>query len=193
VACPDRVRAEGGELLPGESVALRGVTAAWRPLTSRVILGRRIGRFLFVARSPGVPRVPLLSTSTLVLRPASATLPKGSRTLIAASAEWLTRHDFTLTRGPHGTCDRQRRTITIAPGLSGKEERKTLLHEMCHAAPGCERRGKKFLHQLSRLAAAGEAWAAGERDGYANTQNQLRLNGTTLREEIVDLIYGSSD
>jgi hypothetical protein len=66
--------------------------------------------------------------------------------------------------GELGECDDGSRTIFVAPNLNAEEERRVLLHEMCHIeTPG---HGARFRTKLKRLARMGEKWAESERLQY---------------------------
>ena len=89
-----------------------------------------------------------------------------------------------------GWCDVERRVITIDPRrVSPDDVRKTLLHEMCHAATrGGGGHGKRFLAELARLAAAGEKWAEEERQIYADPARRIRATRHSIREHLEDLL-----
>jgi hypothetical protein len=67
-------------------------------------------------------------------------------------------------RGKEGECLTASRTIVLATKLRRDPERlrQVLLHEMCHI--GARYHGRRFQTKLAKLAAAGETWAARERD-----------------------------
>jgi hypothetical protein len=85
-----------------------------------------------------------------------------------------------------GECVSKSRTILMRRGLSDKENRRVLLHEMCHIRT--YHHGKKFIAQLKHLAELGETWANEEIEMYQNatTWNQ---HMSLLRDDIEDLAF----
>jgi hypothetical protein len=65
-----------------------------------------------------------------------------------------------------GDCDSAAQCIRVSDSLSADEERRVLLHEMCHAATPGDDHGPRWCQMMRRLAEQGETWAAEEADEY---------------------------
>jgi hypothetical protein len=65
-----------------------------------------------------------------------------------------------------GDCDLDARCIRVSNALFSKEERRVLLHEMCHAATPGAGHGQAWCNEMRRLAKEGETWAAEEAADY---------------------------
>lgn len=101
----------------------------------------------------------------------------------------LPRYQITMARrhingpGHHGECLTASKRLFVNPGLADEQQRRVLLHEMCHI--GCPSHGAKFTARLRRLAELGEGWAAedAERcaDWYLVNANRL------LRQVVTDI------
>jgi hypothetical protein len=72
-------------------------------------------------------------------------------------------------RGEYGSCDNETREIFIQIGLSSAEKRKTLLHEMCHAATGIpgESHGQSWQKEMFRIDGLGALGMMAEARSYA--------------------------
>jgi SprT-like family len=90
--------------------------------------------------------------------------------------------------GLHGQCDRRRRIIwlDLRKIPDGEALRRTLLHEMCHAADRDHSgHGASFQAQLAALAQRGEAWAEEEQRRYSYPY-AIKVNFPTLRTYLED-------
>ena len=66
-----------------------------------------------------------------------------------------------------GDCNVGARCIRVSSALAAEDERRVLLHEMCHAAtPGDDGHGHQWRKEMRRLAEHGETWAAEEAAAY---------------------------
>jgi len=82
-----------------------------------------------------------------------------------------------------GHCDDERRLISIVKGLSPSDERRVLLHEMCHiGTPGAH--GKPWQRKMARLAQFGEGWAEEQRAEYSKRPTSF---AKWVKGEIADL------
>ena len=65
-----------------------------------------------------------------------------------------------------GDCHVAARCIRVSDALSSEDERRVLLHEMCHAATPGDGHGRHWCREMRRLAKLGEVWAAEEAADY---------------------------
>ena len=78
--------------------------------------------------------------------------------------------------GEYGACDNEMREIFIQIGLPPTEKRKTLLHEMCHAATGRhgESHGQSWQKEMFRIDELGAPGMVAEARSYAKRLNSKK-------------------
>lgn len=100
--------------------------------------------------------------------------------------ERLPRYQITMARrhingpGHRGECLTASKRLFVNPGLADEQQRRVLLHEMCHI--GCPSHGAKFTARLRRLAELGEAWAEEDAERCADWH---RVNANRLLRQMV--------
>jgi hypothetical protein len=78
--------------------------------------------------------------------------------------------------GEYGDCCVERREIFIQMGLAPTEKRKTLLHEMCHAAtPDDSLHGASWQREMFRIAELGARGIGSEARSYAAKSQAMLL------------------
>jgi hypothetical protein len=100
-------------------------------------------------------------------------------------------HRRRLPGGVNGCCDRTRRIITIDRRLDDDRARTVLLHEMCHIRTA--NHGTRFLAELTRLVAHGEAWAAEERATYADPTRAIKVTWRAAKEYLENIVLAVPD